>query len=119
MKVFGIKNGVEGFLHEFGIGDAEASRHDGTDVAEDAFADLIGELSHELIGEDKVEAVFAGFAEDTFETLGGEVLELVDEETEVGAIIFRGVGATHGGGLKFHDEDHAEEFAVEFAHFAF
>ena len=46
-------------------------------------------------------------------------MELVDVETKIFALVFWDVGARHGGGLEFHDEDHTQELRVEFASFTF
>ncbi len=55
-------------------------------VAEDGVGSRVVELLEVLVGDGQVEAVFAGFAEDRGERAGGEVLELVDVEVDVGLL---------------------------------
>ncbi len=114
-EILSGENGGEGLDHEIGVGDADATADDRADVPEEGFADFVGELGHELVSDDEVEAVLAGLGENRLEGVGGEVLELVDVEAEILALFLWDILAAHGGLLEFHDEDHAEKVGVNVA----
>ena len=48
-EVFGVENGLEFLLEDFGVSNTDAARDNGTDVTDDGFTDFVGELSHKLV----------------------------------------------------------------------
>ena len=92
-----------------GIGEADAEGDERADIAKDGLPHGGGELGDVLMAQGEIEPVFPRLGEDGGEALGGEVLELIDEEEKVTALVLRLTIAGHGGELELRDEQGAEQ----------
>ena len=111
-EIFGGKSWSKRLDHQIRIRYTHAATDDSTDVTEQGFPDFVSKLSHELVGHDKVETVFASLGEDRFKTIGSEVLELIYVETEILAFALWNILTAHGGLLEFHDKNHTEKISI-------
>jgi len=97
--------GIGEFLgQQFRVGVADAKSDQSAGIAKDRLPDFGGKLVKVLMREGQAEAIFAGFGQNRREAVGGEVVELVNEEVEVAPLCLRRVGARHGGELKLRGE---------------
>lgn len=102
-----------------GIGEADAEGDEGADIAKDGFPHGGGELSDVLMTQGEIEPVFSRLGQDGGEALGGEVLELIDEEIEIAPLMLGLAVAGHGGELELRDEQGAEQVGFVMADLAF
>ena len=117
MQVFRIKDWLEGFLHQFRIRYANTTTQNCTNVTENRFANLIGQLRHELVRQNKVQTIFTSFRKNWLKAFRRKVLELIHEETEILTFIFWRIGTTHSCRLELHHENHTKKLCVQFAGF--
>lgn len=103
----------------FGIGEADAEGDERADIAKDGFPHGGGELGDVLMAQGEIEPVFSRLGQDGGEGLGGEVLELIDEEIEIASLVLGLTVAGHGGELKLSDEQGAEQVGFVVADLAF
>ena len=101
-----------------GIGKADAEGDEGADIAKHGLPHGGGELGDVLMAQSKIEPVFSRLGQDGGEALGGEVLELIDEQEEIAPLMFRLAVAGHGGELELRDEQGAEQVGLVVADLA-
>lgn len=102
-KIIFIEDRLEFTLEVTRIIDTDPEGRDSPDVTEDGILDLFFHLADELIGDNEIEAVFAGFGENLREIGGGKILELVDIEEEITTLGLIHILARHGGYQNFGD----------------
>ena len=118
-EIFGGKGRGERLHHQISIGHTDTATDNRTDVTEEGFPDFVSKLSHKLVSDDEIQAIFAGLRENRFKAIGGEVLELIDVETEIFTLVLWNILATHSGLLEFHHKDHTEKISINVAESAF
>ena len=96
-------------MQVLGISEADTEGNEGADIAKDGFPHGGGELSDVLMAQGEVEPIFPRFGKNGGEALGGEVLELIDEQIKVAALMLGLAVAGHGGELELRDEQGAEQ----------
>lgn len=101
-----------------GIGKADAEGDEGADVAKHSLPHGGGELGDVLVAQGEIEPVFPRLGQDGGEALGGEVLELIDEEEKVAPLVLGLSIAGHGGELELRDEQGAEQVGLVVADLA-
>src|ERR1019366_5410204 len=77
------------------------------------------ELVNVLVRKDEGQTVFAGFRQNRSKSIGGEILELVNEEIEVGAQVFGAICPRHCAELKLSGEQGTEQIRFVVAETAF
>ncbi len=102
-----------------GIREADAEGDEGADIAKDGLPHSGGELGDVLVTQREVEPVFARFGQDGCEALGGEVLELIDEEIKIAPLVLGLAVAGHGGELELRNEQGAEQVGLVVANLPF
>ena len=112
--------GVGEFLREqFRVGVADAKGDHRAGVSKHGLPDFGRKLVKVLMREGETEAIFAGFSQNRRKTVGGEVVEFVNEQVEVSAIRLWRVGARHGCELKLSGEQGSEQIRFVGAEFSF
>lgn len=71
------------------------------------------------MGEDESKLVFSGFREDAREAISGKVLKFIHVQIKGSSLVFRKIGATHGGHLELGDADQSQELGVEITNLSF
>lgn len=103
----------------FGIGEADAEGDEGADIAKDGFPHGGGKLGDVLMAQSEIEPVFSRLGQDGCEALGGEVLELIDEEIKIAPLVLGLTVPGHRSELKLRDEQGAEQVGFVVADLAF
>lgn len=101
-----------------GIGEADTEGDEGANIAKDGFPHGGGELGDVLMAQGEVEPVFPCFGQDGGEALGGEVLELIDEEIKIASLVLGLPIAGHGCELELGDEQRADQVGLVVADLA-
>ena len=101
-----------------GISEADTKGDEGADIAKDGFPHSGGELGDVLMAQSEIEPVFPRLGQDGGEALGGEVLELIDEEIKIAPLVLWLPIAGHGGELELRDEQGAEQVGLVVADLA-
>lgn len=102
----------------FGIGESDTEGDKGADIAKNGFPHSGGELGNVLMAQGEVEPVFSRLGQDGSEALGGEVLELIDEQIKIASLVFRLTVPGHGRELKLRNEQRAEQVGFVVANLA-
>ncbi len=103
----------------FGISESDTESHEGSHIAKDSFPHGGGELGDVLMTQCEIEPVFPRLGQDGGEALGGEVLELIDEEIKIASLVLGLAVAGHGGELELRNEKGAEQVGLVVADLAF
>src|ERR1035438_9613289 len=104
------RKGVSEFLfHYLRIGVSDTKGDERSHIAKDGLADWKWKLVNVLVRKDEAQTVFASFRQNGGKGIGREILELVNEEVEVGALFFGAVGPPHRAELKLSGEQGPEQ----------
>lgn len=76
------------------------------------------ELSHVLIGDNKVKFEFTSLGKNLDKSFSGKILKLVDVEVEVGTLFLRLKDSVHGRKLNLGDQHSTEKGRVIFSKFS-
>ena len=102
-----------------GVERADAEGDERSGIAEDSVLQAFRQLRNCLVRRDQRETPLARFREDRCETVGREVLELVDIQREVAALVLRHVPPRFGRLRARGDEKRAEKMRGLGAEIAF
>lgn len=91
-----------------GIGEADAEGDEGADISKDGLPHGGGELGDVLVTQREIEPIFPRLGQDGGEALGGEILELIDKEIKIAALVLGLAIPGHSGKLELRDEQGAE-----------
>ena len=124
VKIVGLAQGARARQAKFRgehrrIDRADAKRDDGAGIAEHGVLKVFGKLGDVLIRRDQGQSPLARFRQDRSEAVGGEVLEFVDIEGEVAALVFGDVAPRFGGLRDGGDQKRAQEMRGLGAEIAF
>ena len=118
-EIFSSKGWSKGLDHKIGVGNTDTTTDNATNVTEESFPDFVGKLGHKLVGNNQIEAIFPSLRENRFKTISGEILELVNVETEVLAFALGDILTRHSGLLELHYENHTEKVRIDITEFTF
>ena len=92
------------FQHS-GVGLSHSKGNCAADISKHGLADGQGELIDILMRQDEAKTVFAGFGQQGSKSIGGKILEFINEEEKVTAFFFRLGGAGHRRQLELRHKE--------------
>ena len=118
-QVLSSKNRRVALNHNLCISRTNSAGNGCTNVTKDRLAQFFLELCHKLVSQDQTQAILTRFTENRLEAIGGKVLELINIECEVLALVLGDIGPSHRSRLELHDEDNTKQLRVEITHLTF